>query len=174
MNNLKVIGISLVTAIIVLVCGFTVLPKQVKDAPTPNAGAVSSPDIPSPYFSYGDVRHWAGQESFIVATNTLCAIQSPAATSSLTSAGARFDVQSPYTLQYELGVATTPYATTTRLALMTLAQSTNGLVIATTTNTALLDGFLAPNSYVVLKVGSSTVGANYLPTGRCTATFREL
>lgn len=174
MQTIKTTAIAVFVAFVIAIGVSAFAISQIHPTVQPvQAGAVS-PDIPSPYFSYGGVLHWAGMESFVQGTSTLCAIQSPAATTTLGSITARFDTQSAYTMLYEIGKATTPYATTTLLARMTLATNSLGFIVGTTSATALQDGILPPNSWLVLKAGTSSVGSDFLPQGSCSATFRQI
>src|SRR3990167_1048450 len=62
-------------------------PKEERDTAAPIFGAIASPDIQSPYLNIGGVRKWyARSDSFIQASTTLCSIESPRATSTLTHA----------------------------------------------------------------------------------------
>ncbi len=141
------------------------------------AGSVSSPDISSPYFSYGDVRHWAGKTSSLnQATTTVCAIQSPSATSTLEFASVRFSVSSTTASTVTIAKATTPYATTTLLVAGALAANAQGTLVASSTPSggASVDGtyVFSPNTYVV--VGMAGGVGTFSPTGVCQAGWREI
>lgn len=145
-----------------------------------NTGALSSPDIASPYLSFGGVRFWAATQSPTAASSTVCSIQSPAATTTLEAATVRIDSSAAYLVQYELGKATTNYATTSRLALFDIAANAQAAIIATTTTsggvalTNVTDNIIAPNSFINLRISTSTASAAFAPTGRCSAVFREI
>jgi hypothetical protein len=153
--------------------------------PTPTAttrlGALSSPDIASPFISWGGVRHWAQSAGFYSASSTLCAIQSPAATSTLTSADLRVD-SLPYTLLgLEISKASTAFASTTQLA-YDISFSTSELGYlrvllggATSSPTGIADSIIAPNQFINFRFATTTtVNSNFAPTGKCQASFREL
>lgn len=144
--------------------------------PSTPAGAISGPDIPSPYLAWGGVAIYGGSQSLAVASTT-CSIQSPAATSTLLFAAAAVSRSSTgATLQYEWGIGANRYSTTTSLGIGTIASGAQGTVVASTTNANTGDIVdqqlvLAPNSWVNLKVGSTT------PTneaGKCYAQFIAL
>lgn len=138
-------------------------------------GALSSPDVSSPYFSFGGVREWATSAEFKSASTT-CAVQSPAATTTLVSATARFDSIPDAASTWELGNATTAYATTTSLGKFALGSGAKGDLIATTSVTALTDGRVAPSTYINLKIATTTAGtySGWTPVGRCNVVFREI
>ena len=153
--------------------------NQPTPAPVSNqpVGAVSSPDINSPYMSFGGVRSWAGHtESLTQATTTVCAIQSPAATSSLRFAGVRFTVSSTTAARITLAKALTYNSTTTSLGVADLVAGAPATVIASTTgaNFATLDGAstFGPNQWFV--VGMSGGTGTFSPTGSCSAQWTEI
>lgn len=149
---------------------FLLTPEPPTPAP-PQLGALSSPDIASPYLSFGGVREWAYTTSMTNASTT-CAIQSPAATSTLVAATFYVTVAPTTTPQFEIGNATTAFATTTSLAKHHFSANTFRSVIATTSVTALTDGIVPPSTYVNVKQGGG--GGSFVPTGVCKAVFREV
>lgn len=165
-----VMGVLFVAALVGVGFGLSQVPNDGRGI---TVGALSSPDVASPYFSFGGVRQWAGSMEMRSGTSTVCSIQSPAATSTLVSATARFDGTPSYTTIWMLGHSTTAYATTTALvASKTLASGAKGDMIATTTS--LTDTRIAPLTYVNLNLSTTTVGSTFAPTGECKAVFREI
>lgn len=135
-------------------------------------GSVSSPDIQSPYFSFGGVRRWGARtETLNSATTTVCALQAPAATSTLEFASIRFSVSSTTASTVTIAKATTPYATTTLLASGSVAANAQATLVASTTNSVVVDGIgvFAPNTYLV--VGMAGGAGTFSPTGVCQATW---
>jgi hypothetical protein len=172
--DIKNLVIGGLVGLVVLLAGLAVIKQS---APTqdkqPPLGALSSPDIASPYLSFGGVRQWAGSMEMRSGTSTVCSIQSPAATTTLVSATARFDTTPGYTTIWMLGHATTAYSTTTALvASKTLASGARGDMVATTT--ALTDTRIPPSTFVNLALSTSTVGSTFAPVGECKAVFREI
>lgn len=140
-------------------------------------GALTGPDIPSPYLQWGGVTTYAGSMTLKSAASTTCAIQTPSSTSTLVSATVRLDGTAPYATTFELGAGATAFTTTTRLALMSFGTSEKGSIIATTTinaPTTLIDTLLAPNTWVNLKVATGSVSALFAPQGECKAVFRVI
>lgn len=172
-HHLVMAGIALVVALVVV--GFQ---KPVQNVVNQTLGAVSSPDIMSPYFSFGGVRHWAGKMDMRSASSTLCSIQSPAATSTLVSASASFTAGVGYATSYDLGVGDNNAATSTVIGRVQLVSGTNimGHITATSTalNTTVVDGVMRPNQWVNFRVATATVSTLYAPVGTCSATFREI
>ncbi len=175
MNN-KLVTAVLAAAIIAL-GGYTFTHQSNPSPDSPRVGALSSPDISSPYLSFGGVRQWAATESFVQATTSLCAIQAPAATTTLEAATARIDFSTTSVAVIEIGNATNAFATTTLLARFNMgASATNLNLVATTTATALVDRIVPPNSWINVKMGTTNLGgaAGNIPTGRCNVVFREI
>ena len=135
-------------------------------------GAVSSPVIQSPYFSFGGVTEWASHtDGAIAATTTPCALQSPAATSTIQFGSFRVASTSASATYIEFGKSTTPYATTTSLGILTLGAGAQGTLVASTTaNWASLDGsaVFSPNTYFVAKVAGA---GNTQLNGTCNAVW---
>lgn len=146
--------------------------QKVVNQAAPSLGAVSSPDINSPYFSFGQVRLWAAHtDSLTAATTTVCALQSPAATSTLLKGSVSFSVSSSTATIVTMAKATTPYATTTSLGSAILAAGAQGTFNATTTPVVGVDDkvVFAPNSYFV--VGMAGGVGTFSPTGTCQAVW---
>lgn len=158
-----------VAALALIIAGFAVAkPAQVVER-TIQAGAVSSPDIMSPYFSFGGVKHWAGRtDSLTQATTTVCAIQSPTATSTIAWASALFTVSSTSATTVTLATSTTPYATTTLLTSTSIAANAQGYI----NFQGASSNVMAPNTWVVVGMAGGT--GNFSPTGTCQVEFMAL
>ncbi len=175
-NILVTIGIVAALALS-LVASF----KDTKVTVTPSVGA-ASPDISSPYFSVGDVRQWKYKSTTLVsATTTPFAIQSPAATSTLSlNSGCDFTVASSTAVTVTMAKATNAFATSTALATTSIAANAKGFAsVSTTTPVAdtangratFGDRVFAPLSWLVM---SMTGGAGtFSPSGTCIAEFTE-
>lgn len=175
MENLKTIGIAGLVAAVIAIGTIGLTRDEVVQSEQPVFGALSSPDIVSPYFSFGGVREWAASVELRQASTSLCAIQSPAATTTLTSASLRVDFATTTAQQLEIGKATTAFATTTRLAIVSIAANASTHLVATTSATALQDGIVAPYSWINAQITAGVGGAaGNVPTGRCNVVFREI
>lgn len=139
-------------------------------------GAVSSPDFASRYFSFGGVRQWAGSSNNPVqASTTMCAFQSPAASSTLDFASLNLSSLSVSATVVTIAKATTAFATTTLIGnQMAVAANARVTILASTTEAqkiAAADVF-APNSWLVFGV-QGTTSPLLLPVGKCQARFTE-
>lgn len=144
-------------------------------------GSVASPDIPSPYFSFGDQRFWAGStDSLTQASTTVCAIQSPAATSTLISAGIRFSFATTSAVIVDLAKSATQYATTTKIgSTQNIVGGAQATIVASTTGSVAGDATIfAPNNYFVVKMEGPYVNATTqpgnAPVGSCYAVWTEV
>lgn len=170
-NYIITAGIALAVVLAVL----TLMPQKVINS-VQTVGAVSSPDIQSPYFSYGGVRFWGAKtDSLIAASTTICAIQSPVSTSTLVTGSIRLTVSSTTATVVTMAKSATRYATTTALASAAFGANAQGTLVASTTSTGTpLDGTntFAPSQWLVVGM-QGTSGQTYSPQGVCQATWVE-
>lgn len=161
------------------------------DGKTVTVGALAGPDIASPYLRWGGVAEYRYSQPMNVTSlggangsTTPCAIQSPAATSSLQFFSASAIVATGTAADLSLAKSTTAYATTSPLLTnFTVAASTDfSLVYDAATSSAsstLPQGrmIFAPNTYLVLGAkGASGPNdrAGYQWTGVCQAIFNAV
>lgn len=148
--------------------------QQIIDRGGDNLGALAGPDIPYQYLNVGGVRHEFRSMDFTAATTTPCALNSPAATSTLisfTAHGARTDSAGDTT--FDMGIGSTAYATSSTrgtLVSATAWASASQFDLATSSSALIIP----PNSFVLIKLSTSTLSTNYAGTGRCMATFQDL
>lgn len=177
MNKTLIIGV----AIIVLGLGAWVFrPADGNMGPAgpmgpsgPRAGAVSSPDINSPYIGWGGVRHFAARtDTLTQASTTLCALQSPAATSTLEFATLHIDVASSTATTVVMAKSATAFATTTAIETRTLASAAElNLVASSTGRTSGLPVF-SPNTWLVVsQSGGGFAGSTFSENGTCQAIW---
>lgn len=170
MELIKTIGIALVAGVVAASGVVFLSPKDSNGTPT--FGALSGPEISSPYLAWGGVFNWAGHsESLKTSTTTPVAFQSPTnATSTLKlGSGCHFSVSSTTAKRVVFAKATTAFATTTFLFGANIAANAQGSVVATTTT----DNFVfAPGTWLVMSmVGGAGVDS---PTGSCSACWVSL
>ncbi len=176
-------GLAVVVSLLALALSIG-KPQQIVKTITERVGSVSSPDISSPYFSFGDVRFWAAKDTDLTAaTTTVCALQSPVSTSTLISASIRLDVSTTSATIVTMAKSATAFATTTALATWTTDAGEQGTLNATTSSLVSNnpDGFqvFAPNQWIVVGMqgGGSTACAagtcTYSPVGTCEAVWIE-
>ena len=126
-------------------------------------GSSSGPAVVDGCMEVNGVTTCSYKQTTAIASTT-CAFRSPAATSTLLSAVANVRVSSIGALmQYEWGKSALKNATTTSLGLDSIAGGAQGTLNASTTvaqGLATTDvartTTIAPNSYIALKIGSST------------------
>jgi len=173
-NSLSILGV-IVLAVIVAASFVVFSPKGTV---LPSFGAVSSPDIPSPYLQWAGIQHWGGSTvSLVAGTSTPAAIQSPAATSTLQSVVCRFQPASTSAKVITIAKATTPYATTTKLGDCTLAAGAFGTCVGSSTSAVDLDGIgvFGPHQYIVVGMaGGQGNGALEAPVGACEAEWNVI
>lgn len=174
MEHLKTFLVAILSAIVVLVgASLTQTAPQVI-VPGVKVGALSSPDIQSPYLSFGGVRRWAGAMDMRAATTTVCAIQSPAATSTLIAATWQITLGTSTAATIDMGTSTTAFATTTNLvAAKSIGSNAQGYATWSSAGANADDAMMAPNTWVVVKTAGAGLNG-YTYTGRCQAQFEQI
>lgn len=181
MNKNLSTGLAVVALVLGLIGVFR--PAQVERVVEKlTAGAVSSPNIPSPYLQWGGVNFWAQNQTMNQGTTTVCALQSPAATSTLVSGTVGFTVSSTSATTVTVARQTQGFSTTTRdfnnslIRTQSIAANAKGdFQTATTSLTALStaqsDVVFAPNSYLVVTMAGGI--GTFSPEGNCTALWQQ-
>lgn len=171
-KNKKVAIVSLIFTALLFVLGFSFLKTTPSSQVETATGAVSSPDILSPYISVGGMKEFSQNRSFATATNTPCAIQSPAATSTLKVAQAMITVASSTATTWRLSTSTTPYATTTSYDYFALASGVQGsFTLNGSTSTTATYMIVPPNTWFVWSVEGTAIGDATKLLGFCDAKF---
>ncbi len=180
MNTLKTIVVAAVVAVIAAAGTFAFLPTRTEVITKLGS---SGNYVASPVFTFGDVRAYAGRQELRQASTTICAIQSPAATSTLRFANVKVNIGSSTALILDIAQATTQYATTTKIGTTyNIAAGAQAFVQASTSPAAGATTVFAPLTWLVVKAqGGVTAGdfataagsAGFVPTGSCTATWEE-
>lgn len=180
-------------AVLAIVLGVAYRPGTVDITTNPNTvnlGAVPTATISGNYFSVGGVGRYSRGMGYVNATTTVCAIQAPAATSTLVSGGASFSLSSTTASLVTIAKAATQYATTTVLATSSMIANAFGysdamattsvpnIVSITTTAAANLlkqtDRTFGPNQWFVVGMQDTTAeetAGSFSPKGFCNATF---
>lgn len=185
--NIKNILLTVVIAGVVSVISASVIrsEKVVQEVKEKTSlGALSSPDIASPYLSFGNVRRYAAGATLNQASSTLCSLLSPASTSTLVSAGIQITTGTSTAVALEIGKGAIT-STTTRFAYRVLASGVQATLTAVTASTTATggsagstfttepDAVFAPNTYLNFKYGGAP-GATNTFVGGCTATWETL
>lgn len=161
-------NIGVVLSIVAIVLAGLALAKPVPVV-TDNAGALSSPDLPFRYLSVGGVtRYMAKTSSLTQASTVVCALQSPAATSTLVSGQIRFSVSSTTASTVTLARSSSSTATTTSLGSITIPANAQGIAVASTTGNHIF----SPSTYFT--VGMAGGIGTFSPTGVCEATWEVI
>ncbi len=136
----------------------------------PTLGAVSGPDISSPYQCINGLCTFYYRVPFAQATTTVCAIKSPNATTTIGSFTANFVTSSSTATNITLAKAATQYATTTLVGTLSIAANGSGTAIASTTPLLNTTNLVSPNTFLVTGMAGGGGGA-FSPTGTCNATL---
>jgi len=163
-------------------------------------GAVSSPNIPSPYLEFGGITNWnARANSFNSASSTLKALESPKATSTLASLDLYVENASSSGMYIEITKAPAqpvtpgqPNATTTLISQYYVGGNTKTMIHASTTpltnteeSNIQFDAQVSSstsatshtNDYIVIKAYGDGAQWNdtqgFTPTGHVQANWRE-
>ena len=129
------------------------------------------------YHCWAGVCEYFGSTAMKVATSTPCAIQSPAATSTLGIANIRVDIASTTATNWFIGTGSTAFATTTAYGgISAVGASKQGFIQGSTSPAAGSNTVLAPNTWLIFQnnlgiTAGDTVGAGFAPSGTCFAKF---
>lgn len=174
MKDIKNILISALVAFIVA-GGFVAFNQPVQkviDQTVTKFGA-TSPDFSSPYISYGDMDFWASKSAMRTATTTLCAIQSPSATSTLEFAFFSITTGTSTSATIDIATGTTAFATTTNLvSAVSIGSGATGQQWWSPVGGSVNDNTMAPNTWVLVKTAGAGLGG-YTYTGSCGAGFNQ-
>lgn len=131
-------------------------------------GAVSGPEITSPFLSVHGVETYSFSSLFNKASSTICAFKTPAATSTLLFGSLKVSDGLNSALFFEIGKSTVMDATTTSLGTYSAGSGTKFTMIASTTAVDNVDDarIIAPSNYIVFKTSSTTPAQL---TGTCKA-----
>lgn len=168
---IKNLVISALTALIVVTAGIALTQKE--PAAPQTVGSVSSPDISSPYFSYGGVRFDAGHTDNLIQASTtgaICTFQTAPATTTLQEgSGVRLVVSTTTASTVRVYTDSIQGGTTTFLFGASVAANAQATVVATTTNNSFVIG---PSQWinVIMTGGTGT----FSPTGTCGYSESEL
>lgn len=172
------IGLKGVVADGPMVGGNTPVPTQ----QDPTFGAVASPDVISPYLTVGGVRHWFGRKDTLTqASSTACAIQSPAATSTLVHGSVRLTLASSSASIIQLAKSSQLTGTSTPIGSpLFIAASGQGTLVASSTiaDAQAGDFVFAPLQWFTVGIAGADSGdptpEGMAPIGSCNAKWIEL
>lgn len=142
---------------------------------TVKLGAVSGPDLYSPYWNVNGVREWYVKQPMRSATTTLCSMRAPvSATSTLKFASWQITVGTSTSATIDIGTSTAGFATTTNLvAAKSVAANAQGYSYWSPAGSSVDDAKMAPGEYVVVKTAGAGL-SGYTYGGSCQAVYIEL
>lgn len=169
----------LITTVIVALAGVALFaisqPRTIIERVEDRVGALTGPDIPYTYLTVGGVRHEFRSRDFTTtASTTFCTLETPTGTSTLlayTARGSRATSDGATT--FDFGVGSTAYATSSTLGTIAAAQTWGSgaqFDFATSSNALIIP----PNKFLVIKLATSSLSANFSATGQCGAVFQVL
>lgn len=170
MNNTKVVA-GILIALAIITTGY-VLVSNHQAAPSKNVGAISSPDLPWTYLSWGGMATFRNQSAMRGATTTLCAIQSPAATTTLAFAGYTITVGTSTASNLDLATSTSAFATTSAVLISNTSVASNAQASQSWFSSGT-NSIIAPNTWVIVQAGNVGLGG-YTYVGSCDAEFNDL
>lgn len=133
-------------------------------------GAATGPDSYFPCETHDGVQTCFVRQTMKVGTTTLCAMQSPNATSTLRLATAKWSVSSTTATLVVIAKSTTAYATTTALdAEVAIGANGTASVFASTTQATGSTRLIAPSTFIT--VGMRGNSGTFSPVGSCNAVF---
>ena len=148
-------------------------------------GAVSGPELYSPFWSVNGVRTWFYSAKFNTASTTLCSFRLPSATTTLVRAMAQITTATGTAIQVEFGKAVQYDATTTSLGLFPVAADAKATLVASSTSGSFVAAsqiglnptfVIEPNRYFNFKfnVDNRIISpATHALRGTCVAEFLE-
>ena len=171
MNTKLSIALVVITILAVAGCflpfgGSTVVEKMV--------GATPGSDFYYDSLNFNGVVTYYKEVGMLKATTSLCAIKSPAATTTLERIAWQITGGTTTAATIDIGTSTTAYATTTNLVSATaVASGAQAYKYWTPVGGTVNDAMMSPNTWVnVMTAGAGLNGYTY--TGKCEAVFTEL
>lgn len=141
---------------------------------TVKLGAVTGPELYSPFWNVNGVRQWFVRQPMNRATTTLCSMRAPSATSTLHFASFQIVTGTSTAATIDIGTSTTAFATTTNLvAAKSIASGAQGYAYWSPVGGSVDDAKMAPSDYVNVKTAGAGL-SGYTYRGFCQAIFLEL
>lgn len=139
---------------------------------SPNVDTVTYSGVQTTLRRNGGTLATVGTPGLTQATTTVCAIQSPAATSTLVAGFIKEDVSSTTASTITIAKAASAFATTTLINTISVSANAATLGIAASTTLSALEQTnrtFAPNQWLVF--GQSGGTGTFSPTGTCVAQW---
>jgi len=183
MNKVRTIflllAVVLSVIVVIKILNFTVAENPIKTE-VQRPGSVTSPEITSNYLCVGGVCRYyyrvaarnirALTDTGAVGTSTICAIKSPAATSTLVSASVALSTGATTTAILDMAKSANDNATTTQIGnTISLTAGQKVYLVASTTPTAGEVTTFPPSYYFIVKMAQ--LGNSFSPAGYCNTVF---
>lgn len=137
-------------------------------------GALSGPDIPSPYLRWGNVIEYRANQAMQTATTTLCAIANPhAATSTILGITAQITTGTSTAGALTFSTSTLQYATSTSDELIADKTVASGAQISVAWSPSSNNNVLGPGQFVLISTSGPGLGG-YTYAGTCQARFQAI
>ena len=171
-------NISLVVAIVAVLVGGLAWMKTPGVVTVPGTNTITervggvNPDIPSQYLQWGGVTEWRQSAAMLgnAASTTVCALNGPAASSTLIFASYHGNTGSSTAMVLRMSKQANQYPNTkTYIGQTTLAANTD--VVAFATSTDITGATWNSSSYLVFEVGMNLGAGTSSPTGTCSAAW---
>lgn len=129
---------------------------------------------PTPEINLGGIRLVGLRKSLATGTSTVCAIQSPSATSTLISGVVNFTLASTSAVEVDISKGTTQYATSTNInSRYAIGASKQATIVASSTGSVAGDATIfAPNTWFIVKYNDVYNGVGDASTGSCSALWQ--
>lgn len=143
------------------------------------AGSVSNPDIQSPNFSYGGVRHWGYHMTWNTSTSTGCSFQSPPATTTIAALVVNLTNSTGTTFPIDAGWSAITNAATSATPILSYLMPASASLTLVATSSGMEQAFggiaiekkvLQPNTWINVKSGTSS---NPGTSGFCNMTLLD-
>jgi hypothetical protein len=189
MENKNIPLVAGIVGLVALGMGFlvgnpsiTVTPPEVNVVQNPQSqavGAISGPDVMSPYFGWGGVNNWSFKKDLggDAASTTICVIQAPqVASSSLQFFGYRANTGTGTAMELKVYKSASKWLATTQLGGdSALAANQAVVVVATSSAFDSVNSLFSANDWLVVRATVAAGGAGTSsPTGVCQAQFVQI
>jgi hypothetical protein len=145
------------------------------ETPAATFGAVSGPDLNSPYQTINGATSWYYNAKVKARSATLCSFKSPAATTTLRTFGVNLTTSTTSASVVYLAKGATATATTTNFETVSLSANAQATIVASTTGRTNGLPIISPNTYLVVGFNpTGGVATNTAPVGTCTAVLDQI
>jgi hypothetical protein len=174
MNNTKILWSAVVVVAIIAVFGlFNPTSKTIYQTNT--VKGIDSTNFTNLGLGINDsyVQIGGRRQSLVTGTSTPCSILSPNATTTVAFADLNILTSTSTATYWQLATSTTAYATTSVMATYSVSSGISP-VLTYDSPVSSIDSMIAPNTYLVWKVGGVTIADATKLTGTCQVIFNVI